>query len=103
MYLIYPFFVPHLPLPADGVNPNTRCEESDGQTPLHAAASCGSLGSVFIMQQFGGEIHAQDKNLRTPMMCAAENGHIDIVRFLLNAGAKVEDRVCTNMILIFIY
>lgn len=76
----------------DGMDPNQRYEEQEGQTAMHAAATSGSIGTVVLLQQFGGEIHAQDKSLRTPMMCAAEGGNLEVVKFLDKAGAKVEDR-----------
>ncbi|RUS69889.1 hypothetical protein EGW08_022351 [Elysia chlorotica] len=76
----------------DQVDPNQRYEEQEDQTAMHAAATAGSIGTVVLLQQFGAEIHAQDKSLRTPMMCAAENGNLNVVKFLDKAGAKVEDR-----------
>ncbi|KAH9508779.1 Histone-lysine N-methyltransferase ehmt1 [Bulinus truncatus] len=76
----------------DGFDPNVRYEEHDDQTALHAGAISGSLGIVFILEQFGAVIHCQDRTLRTPMMCAAENGNLNIVQFLIKSGAKVEDR-----------
>ncbi|GFS21842.1 histone-lysine N-methyltransferase EHMT2 [Elysia marginata] len=76
----------------DRMDPNQRYEEQEGQTAMHAAATSGSISTVVLLQQFGGEIHAQDKSLRTPMMCAAESGNLEVVKFLNKAGAKVEDR-----------
>lgn len=38
-------------------------------------------------------MNAQDDNLRTPLMNAAEKGHHQVIRTLLKAGALVEMRV----------
>lgn len=41
----------------------------------------------------GAFIHAVDKELKTPLMYAAENDHIALVKYLLKCKANIKQRV----------
>jgi ankyrin repeat protein len=41
----------------------------------------------------GAFIHAVDKELKTPLMYAAENDHIAIVKYLLKCKANIKQKV----------
>ena len=54
--------------------------------------------------QAGACLHTQDKTLKTPLMCAAEYGHLAILKMLTTAGARLDDRVgccCGNLQFLF--
>ena len=43
--------------------------------------------------------HAIDDDLRTPLMNAAEQGHVEIMKLLIKCGAHVQMKVCTDITL----
>lgn len=45
--------------------------------------------------QAGASPHLQDKNLKTPLMFAAEHNHSDVVKYLLKATAIIDAKVGT--------
>lgn len=47
------------------------------------AVSHGNLDMVQMLIEAGADINIQDDDRSTSLMCAAEHGHIDIVKFLL--------------------
>lgn len=48
------------------------------------AVSHGRMDMIKLLIDAGAEINIQDDDGSTALMCAAEHGHIDIVRLLLN-------------------
>ena len=68
-----------------------------GRTQLHAAAAWNRVERAWLLLQFGADINAIDAHsLTTPLGYAARNGHIEMVKFLLDSGADkalpTEDR-----------
>ncbi|MBS0544829.1 MAG: ankyrin repeat domain-containing protein [Proteobacteria bacterium] len=55
----------------------------DGWTPLHYAAFEGRLALVDKLLAAGADVNALAPNKSTPLMIAARNGHIEVVRRLL--------------------
>ena len=63
------------------------------KTPLHAAASSGSLGIVrLLLEQAGGKatVNAVCAKGTTPLLLAARRGFVEVARCLLAAGAEVD-------------
>lgn len=61
--------------------------EHDGWAPLHYAAFEGRLSILDKLLARGATIDALTPNRATALMLAARNGHIQVVRRLLGAGA----------------
>ena len=61
-------------------------------SPLHLTAYWGLSHMSKILINRGIEVNAQDTQKRTPLVCAALNGHIDVARVLLSTGADVDVR-----------
>lgn len=60
---------------------------------LHAAARAGRLSEVRSLIESGRiEVDAGDRYRMTAMMMAAERGHLEVVRYLLKAGAEIDRR-----------
>lgn len=49
--------------------------------------------------QAGASPHLKDKNLKTPLMYAAEHNHSDVVKYLLKANAIIDAKVRTVLTL----
>lgn len=69
------------------------CKRNDLLTPLHAAASGGSLRLVLILldavrARGSCSLNVVDLGKRSPLYCAVRHGHIDIAQALLDAGAR---------------
>ena len=56
---------------------------------LHLAASAGLTGAVIRLLKGGCEIDEKDRSGSTPLYYASLNGHLDILRSLLDEGANV--------------
>ncbi len=61
-------------------------------TPLHTAASNGSLPIVQALIDHGAKIDPKNYRANTPLMWAAENGHLEVVKFLVEKGSRVQAR-----------
>lgn len=59
---------------------------------LHLTAYWGLSHVTRILAKQGADIHAEDAPKRTPLVCAALNGHGDVARVLLREGADVNAR-----------
>jgi uncharacterized protein len=56
-------------------------------TPLHIAASDGDVRLIELLVRGGATIDARDALGNTPLVLGAMNGHLDVVRSLVSAGA----------------
>eukprot|EP01038_Epipyxis_sp_PR26KG_P013927 gene13927-18677_t len=65
----------------------------DGWTPLHyAARRYADTKTVQVLLATGTNIEAKDKTGRTPLHHAVTEGLIEVVKILINAGAKWDER-----------
>ena len=64
-------------------------QDGFGQVALHFCAY-GHLECAKALLGAGADINKQDNSGRTPLMLAANNGKIEVVRELLKRGAKKE-------------
>ncbi|ODM89562.1 Ankyrin-3 [Orchesella cincta] len=63
-------------------------KDESGKSSLHIAAVNGHKHMVEVLLGQGGEIDAIDKELWTPLICAAKAGHLDVVKLLVESGAS---------------
>lgn len=61
------------------------------RTPLHQAASSGSLSTVSHLVNIGADIHANAPRVGTAVHSAALSGSVGAVKYLVDAGAKVDE------------
>jgi outer membrane protein assembly factor BamB len=57
------------------------------ETELHTAARLGELGRVKALVAAGAEVDPANRYGSTPLALAAANGRLEVVRYLLSAGA----------------
>jgi ankyrin repeat protein len=69
---------------AQGVNVNEP--DKEGFTPLHVAASKGSLEALRFLLEHGSSVHAVDATGMIPLDSARYYGHVEAVRMLENAS-----------------
>ncbi len=70
---------------ASGADPNKVDYFKD--SPLHFAASRGSVGTVITLLQAKASVNARNSSGYTPLHLAASNGSVDVVQVLLEKGA----------------
>jgi len=69
-------------------SPDLGISDSNGRTPLHAAAERGDAAMVRLMLKSGADVNLADSHGWTPLFFAAASGSEDAVRALLDAGAN---------------
>ncbi len=70
--------------------------DNAGWTPLHHAAAQGKMGIVKTLVEVApstapAEIAAKDSECEPPLYYAAFNGHEDVVDYLMDKGATIEE------------
>lgn len=64
-------------------------QDNLGRTPLHLAASSGRAGAALALIRAGAAVDGPaGAAAATPLMVAAEEGRTNVVRMLLNHGAR---------------
>lgn len=79
-----------------GVDPNSR--DVTGRTPVSWAASSGRVGILQLLLANGADPDppgegdpASRQNPPSPLVLAAKNGHLVVVKLLIDSGAKLTD------------
>ncbi|KAL8969920.1 MAG: hypothetical protein Q9183_001763 [Haloplaca sp. 2 TL-2023] len=65
-------------------------------TALHHAAEAGHVPVIRQLLRFGLDPNVQSRDGRTPLFCAAQSRHCEVIRELINSNAKV-DHVCPGV------
>jgi len=63
-----------------------------GTTMLHVACGYNLVDIAMTLLQQGADVEEEDEEGNRPLHFAAKNGHVKIVRALLDAGAEMEAR-----------
>ena len=67
-----------------------ECNEEDGCTPLHLAASSGDVGYMRALLDANADIDITCDEGVTPLHAAVAGGHLDAVELLIARGADLE-------------
>uniref|UniRef100_A0A8C4GQS4 Euchromatic histone-lysine N-methyltransferase 2 n=1 Tax=Dicentrarchus labrax TaxID=13489 RepID=A0A8C4GQS4_DICLA len=73
----------------EGIDPTYQPDSQNRRSALHAAAQRGLLEVCYMLVQAGAQVDAQDKDLRTPLLEAIINNHIEVAHYLVQNGACV--------------
>ncbi len=74
-----------------GANPDIA--NNKNATPLYAASNVGSTKAVQVLLQYGADPNiAMNEYIATPLMSAAVNGYVEIVKYLLSSGARTDTK-----------
>ncbi|XP_076006071.1 histone-lysine N-methyltransferase EHMT2 isoform X2 [Genypterus blacodes] len=73
----------------EGIDPTYQPDSQNRRSALHAAAQRGLLEVCYILVQAGAQVEAQDKDMRTPLLEAIINNHVEVARYLIQNGACV--------------
>lgn len=72
---------------AHGAEPDAEMD-ADGQAGLSICASRGLLDAMkFMVEELGCEVNRQDLDYCTALWYAADRGHLEVVKYLVKAGA----------------
>lgn len=72
---------------------NVEDHNENGHTPLMEAASAGHVGVAKILLEYGAGINTHSNEFKeSALTLACYKGHLDMVRFLLEAGADQEHK-----------
>jgi ankyrin repeat protein len=77
---------------ADPNGPNAVIDFGLGTPPLVWAADQGSVRVAELLLRAGADVNGSDNHGRTALMEAAEFGQTDLVAFLLDNAARINDR-----------
>ncbi|XP_023665526.1 histone-lysine N-methyltransferase EHMT2 isoform X7 [Paramormyrops kingsleyae] len=73
----------------EGIDPAYQSDSQNRRCALHAAAQRGFLEICYLLIQAGAKVDTPDKSLRTPLLEAIINNHVEVVRYLIQSGACV--------------
>ena len=69
----------------------TVVQDLDGSTLLHAAARNGNIDLAKKVLDAGVPVNIEDKRSKTPIYYAIENNEYEMIKFLVEKGAKIEE------------
>jgi len=67
---------------------NIKASTKGGATAMHRAAECGDVEVLKLLVDRGAEVNGERKGGRAPLASAVVSGHGAAVRYLLSKGAK---------------
>ena len=74
-----------------------------GETPVMTASRAGTIEGVLLLVAAGANVNASENSRQqTALMWAIAQGHIDVARVLIDAGADLEARSKTRPMLMFV-
>ncbi|KAM4630901.1 histone-lysine N-methyltransferase EHMT2 [Polymixia lowei] len=73
----------------EGIDPTYQPDSQNRRSALHAAAQRGLLEVCYMLVQAGAKVDARDKALRSPLLEAIINNHVEVTRYLVQSGASV--------------
>ncbi|KAL0962486.1 hypothetical protein UPYG_G00340650 [Umbra pygmaea] len=73
----------------EGIDPTYQSESQNRRCALHAAAQRGLLEICYLLVQAGAKLDVQDKSMRTPLLEAIVNSHVEVTKYLIQSGACV--------------
>ncbi|NKB33892.1 MAG: hypothetical protein GKR91_12410 [Pseudomonadales bacterium] len=83
-----------------GANPNVALEM--GETPIMTASRAGAAAGVQYLIEAGANVNTRETSReQTALMWAAAQGHEEVARALINAGAELEARSKVRPMLMF--
>jgi len=71
-----------------GADPNIVMYDNNS-TPLHSAASYGCIKEISLLLEYGAELDAKDRCMRTPLICAIIDDNLKGAEILLRSGANI--------------
>ncbi len=74
------------------LNPNRDRKDKSGASALHLAAGAGKLRVTELLLDRGWSAALEDANGLTPVFYAAEKGHGELVRLLVERSAELDHR-----------
>lgn len=79
-----------------GINVNARDPGGSRETPLHVAIGRANHPAVRLLLENGADPNAVSRYEITPLRMAAQSGHMDIARALVDHGAELHHRSETS-------
>jgi ankyrin repeat protein len=67
---------------------DSNYEDSNGLTPLSAAAMKGNLGMMRLLLNKGSDLELEGRTGWTPLLAAAAGGNVEVTKLLLEQGAQ---------------
>ncbi|KAJ3465016.1 hypothetical protein MRS44_005674 [Fusarium solani] len=73
---------------SQGLLSDLECCDDVLETPMHYAARFGRSSTIEFIKARGGNINATNRNGITPLHLAADQGHLETAKTLINLGAE---------------